>query len=206
MSDDEEQTPYDGAAAGAQETARPANGAGPASFVLTLWSCLRHPLAFFTNAAASEDRWQAMGFALVMHLIGFQAAALWELAFSPEEFKLALIRVAIAPIWVLASVWIGSEVMHGWLRVLRAVTSSRSVTHRVVAYCYATAVLGAVPLVGLRLGLAAAAVYQVMALRQAHRCPTWKAAAAVILTWAVLLGSVVLLALGSGGAETAPAD
>lgn len=202
MSDGEEQTPYDDEAEGETEPESTPIGPGGA-FAQTLWGCLRHPLAFFANAAASEDRWQAMGFALVMHLLGFSAAALWELALAPEEFKLAVIRVAIAPIWVLASVWIGSEVMHGWLRLLRGATASRSVTHRVVAFCYATAVLGAVPAVGLRLGLLAAAVYQIMALRQAHRAPTWKAVAAVLLTWAVLLGGVVVLALGSGDLETA---
>src|SRR5512138_2543877 len=163
MSDEgEERTPYE--VEGEDEAAPAGPEAGPGgSFAQTLWGCLRHPLAFFANAAKSEDRWQAMGFALVMHLLGFSAAALWELAFSPDEFKLAVIRVVIAPIWVLASVWIGSEMMHGWLHVLRGDGASRSVTHRVVAFCYATAVLGAVPVVGLRLGLLAAAVYQVMA-------------------------------------------
>jgi hypothetical protein len=222
--DDEERTPDDGEADEAAEASPPDHGAAASPGILepfarTLWSCLRHPTSFFSQVATSEDRWEAMGFAMVMHLLGFGAAALWELVFAPEEFKLALIRVAIAPIWVLASIWIGSEMMHGWLGILRGTRASRSVTHRVVAYCYATAALGAVPFVpfrvpgtsieqlsGLQLGLLAAIVYQAIALRQAHRAPAWKAAAAVALTWLVLAGGVVLLILGSGATEAVPPE
>ena len=174
------------------------------AFRETLVACLRHPLTFFARVPASEDRWAAMSFALIMHVLGFSMAAAWNSALDGELDTLALVRVVIAPIWVLITVWLGSELMHGLLSLLRGARGSRNVTHRAVAYCYATAVLGVVPVVGLRLGLAAALVYQVMALYKAHGgAPSslWKAILAVVVTWVVLVGLVVLAALGGGALE-----
>ncbi len=171
------------------------------AFIETVIACLRHPGDFFHRVPHTEDRWTALGFALIMHVLGFSAAAGWHLVFEREELTLALIRVVIAPLWVLLSVWVGSEIMHGLLGILRGVRYSRAITHRAVAYCYATAILGVIPIWGLRVGLAAAIVYQIIALRQAHRAPTWKAVTAVLLTWGLLIGGVVVLALGGEPAD-----
>lgn len=158
---------------------------------------LLHPMEFFARVPCSEDRWPALGYALVLHIFGFSAAAAWIALIEPTELTLALIRVVIAPLWVLVSVWGGSELMHGVLGLLRGTRHSRSVTHRAVAYCYSTAILGFIPVYGLRLGLAAAVVYQIIALRQAHRAPTWKAIIAVIATWGLVVGAVVIMAISS---------
>jgi len=171
------------------------------SFVQTVVECLVHPVRFFRHVAESEERWGALGFAVVMHAVGFSAAAAWKAVLQPEELSLALIRVIIAPLWVMVSVWIGSEIMHGWLKMLRGASRPRSVTHRAVAFCYATAVLGVVPYIGIHLGLAAAAVYQSIALCMVHRAPAWKAVVAVLLTWSVLIGGIVLLFAASGALD-----
>jgi cytochrome c oxidase subunit IV len=179
-------------------------GGAVAAFVRTLVACLRHPGEFFGRVARSDDRWSAIGFALVMHVVGFSAAAGWHLVWEREELALALIRVLIAPLWVLVSVWAGSETMHGILGLLGAKRRSRAVTHRAVAYCYATALLGVVPIVGLRAGLAAALVYQIVALRRVHEVPAWKAVAAVVGTWALFVGGVVILSLGADASDASP--
>jgi hypothetical protein len=175
---------------------------GPlAAFRASLVGFLLHPLSFFRRVPHSEDRWPALGYALVMHVFGFGAAAAWLAIIEPAELTLALIRVVIAPLWVLVSVWGGAELMHGVLSLLKGARFSRSVTHRAVAYCYSTAILGFIPVHGLRLGLLAAAVYQVIALRQAHRAPTWKALLAVLVTWGLVVGAVVIMAVSSGVSE-----
>lgn len=142
-----------------------------------------------------------MGFAVLMHVLGFSFAAIWKAILEPEEMSLALIRVIIAPLWVFVSVWLGSEIMHWWLGVLGVQRASRSVTHRAVAYCYATAVLGVIPFAGIQLGLLAAIVYHVMALKQVHGTQLWKAYLAVILTWCLVIGGVSLLFLIEGAGE-----
>lgn len=174
------------------------------AFVETLGGCLLHPLTFFSRVPTSEDRWAAVGFALIVHVLGFSMAAVWSSLLQGSLDKLALVRVVIAPLWVLATVWLGSELMHGLLSFVGGARHSRTVTHRAVAYCYSTAVLGLVPVVGLRLGLIAALIYQIMALHKAHGSSAWmawKAAVAVVLTWVLLLGFVLLAALGGGAIE-----
>jgi hypothetical protein len=161
----------------------------------TLWMCLRHPMDFFALIPNSQDRWGAVGYALILHVIGFSATAVWSSVIGGELDTLALLRVVIAPLWVLASVWLGSEMMHGFLSLFRGTKLPRTITHRAVAYCYSTAALGLIPVVGIRVGLFLSAVYQIMALRQAHRTSFLKAALAVLLTWGTLLGLVLLAAL-----------
>lgn len=176
------------------------------AYTRTLVDCLLHPLLFFRRVALSEDRWSALGFAMITHVLGFSAAALWLLLLpqEPGELTLGLIRVVLAPLWVLASVWIGSELMHGFLSLFGGAKRSRSMTHRAVAFCYATASLGVVPVVGLRVGLFAALVYQAIALKQVHRVHTGAAVAAVVATWVVLIGGVLLLAGGAAATEGGP--
>jgi hypothetical protein len=169
----------------------------------TAWGCLRHPFTFFSQVGASEDRWVALGFALVMDLLFHLLTALWIALFYGGLEGLEVVSVVLSPLRVLLSVWLGSEMMHGMLRLTGGATRSRSVTHRAVAYCYSTAVLAVVPIVGLRIGLALAAVYQVIALRQVHGAAWWKAVVAVAVTWAVLLGLVLLAALSGEVPDTA---
>lgn len=170
----------------------------------TVWACLRHPVRFFSAVAESEDRWVALGFALVMDVLGYGVAAGWRTALDGGLDGVVLLSVLIAPLRVLATIWLGSELMHGTLRLLRGVTRPRAVTHRAVAYCYATAVLGAVPYYGILAGLGAAAVYHVVALRTVHRAPWWKAAVAALVTWAVLGGLLLIAALS--GEASPPAE
>lgn len=170
-----------------------------------LTECLLHPMRFFAGVAKSEDRWSAMGFAVVMHALGFSGAALWKAFLDPEQLTLALIRVIIAPLWVFVSVWLGSELMHWWLGVLGVDRASRSVTHRAVAYCYATAILGVIPSLpniminGIHIGLVAAVVYQVIALKQAHRTQLWRSYLAVLCTWGMVVGALSILFLIEAG-------
>lgn len=161
----------------------------------TAWACLRHPVRFFEAVARSEDRWVAVGFALVMDVLGFSVAAGWTRLLVGGLDGIVLLSVLISPIRVLVALWLGSELMHGVLSLLRGAARPRAVTHRAVAYCYATAVLCALPQVGIHAGLVAAAVYHVVALRTAHGAPWWKAAVAVVVAWALLLGLFLLAAL-----------
>ncbi len=174
------------------------------ALVATVVACLRHPVRFFEGAARSEDRWVAVGFALVMDVLGFSLAAAWTGLLEGGLDGIVLLSVLMSPIRVLVAIWLGSELMHGTLRLLRGTTRPRAVTHRAVAYCYATAVLCAVPHFGIRAGLLAAAVYHVIALRTVHGAPWWKAAAAVVVTWALLLGLFLLAALS--GEPAGPTD
>ena len=166
------------------------------SLVDTVRECLLHPLRFFALVPNSSDRWSALGYAVLLHLIGFSFGAVWSSLFQGSADLFALVRVLIAPLWVLATVWLGSEMMHGLLVLLRGTTLPRTMTHRAVAYCYSTAALGVIPVVGLRLGLLAALVYQVIALWKTHQTRLWKAVVVVLLTWLILLGLVVLAAGG----------
>lgn len=181
---------------------------GPiAAFFATLIECLVHPMRFYSGVAKSDDRWEAMGFAVVLHALGFSGAALWKAIFEPEELSLALIRVIIAPLWVFVSVWLGSELMHWWLGVLGVDRASRSVTHRAVAYCYATAILGFIPALpyigvnGVHIGLFAAVVYHVIALKQVHGTQLWRSYLAVLLTWGMVVGALSILFLIEAGGE-----
>jgi hypothetical protein len=181
---------------------------GPmASFFNTVVECLIHPVRFFKGVAESDDRWEAMGFAVVMHALGFSGAALWKAILDPEDLTLALIRVIIAPLWVFVSVWLGSELMHWWLGVVGVDRASRSVTHRAVAYCYVTAILGfiptlpVVPINGIHIGLVAVVAYHVIALKQAHATQLWRAYLAVLLTWGMIVGALSVLFLIEAGGD-----
>ena len=170
----------------------------PAAFYRTTIEALKTPHKFFEHVANSEDRWRAIGFALLMHIFGFSLAAFWKVAVWPDETTIiALIRVALGPLWVLVSVWLGSEMMHGLLKLVKGAKSSRSVTHRAVAYCYVTAPAMIIPKIGIPIALVLAAVYQVFALRSAHRTSGSKAAFAVIGTWLLVIGAIAL-AISSG--------
>jgi len=164
----------------------------------TTWWCLRRPLSFFAVVANCEDRWPAMSHAMVMHVVGFSCAAFWSLLLGRQPWELWLLRVALAPLWVLVAVWAGSEMMHRWLSLFRGTSRSRSTTHRALAYCYCTVALGLVPVAGLWLSWIMAGVWQVMAMRQVHRAAWWKAVLAVVLTWAPLLVLLVLALLSPG--------
>ena len=173
------------------------------ALVRTASDCLLHPLIFFRRVALDEDRWVALGYAVWMHLVGFGLAGFWQWLWGGEELALSLVRAVLAPLWVFVSVWLGSEMMHGWLRVLRGAHRPRAVTHRTVAYCYTTALLGVIPLYGLRIGLAAAFVYQVIGLREAQQAPLWKAVLAVLLCWLAPLLFLLLLLLSEGSVSDA---
>lgn len=170
-------------------------GRALSAFVQTLKECLFSPWDFFSRVPLREDRWAALGFALLVHVLGFSAAMLWLSLRDGALDKLALMRVVIAPLWVLASVWLGSEVMHGFLKLFRGARYSRTITHRAVAYCYSTAVLGLIPFHGLKIGLLAAVVWQIIGISRAQEAPLWKGAAAVLLTWTLLFGFLLLAAL-----------
>jgi len=170
---------------------------------LTAWTCLRYPRSFFESVSRSEERWGAVGFALLMDLFGYGLAAAWVALFHGGLAGEELLSLVLSPLRVLVSIWIGSEMMHAILRMLRGTSRPRAMTHRAVAFCYSTALLGLVPLHGLKLGLFLAAAYQIVALRTVHEAPWWKAAIAVVVTWAVLLGLVVLAAY-SGQLPDAP--
>jgi len=172
-------------------------GRGPVGLAQTLRQCLRRPDDFFRRVPLSEERWGPLGFAVIMHVLGFSAAAAWIALFDREQLTVALIRVAIAPLWVLVAVWGGSELMHAWLALVKGVRHSRSVTHRAVAYCYSTAAFCVIPTVwGTRAALLAAAVFQVIALSRAHGTSIWKGLFAVLLTWFTVVVAIVILVAG----------
>lgn len=164
------------------------------ALLATIKECLLHPLRFFAHVPRSEDRWVAIGYAVILYVFGASCAAIWSLVLS-HPLEVPLLRLVLAPLFVLASVWLGSEMMHGFLKLFRGTELPRTITHRAVAYCYSTSVLGLVPVVGLGLGTVLSIVYQVMALRQAHGTRTWKALLAVLLTWGIFLGMLALATL-----------
>jgi len=202
-----------------------AHGRTVAALIATMRDSVRAPLAFFDRVAECEDRWVAVGYALLLDVVGHVLGALWTVVLagpvSRESLLESLLAIVLSPLRVLLAVWLFSEVLHGALSFLRGARASRAVTHRAVAYCYGLAavyrgvvlppvVAGASRALGERLSGEVAevaalvvlyavplVVYEAIAMRQVHKTRTWKAGAAVAATWSAII-AVLLLALLSG--------
>jgi hypothetical protein len=118
----------------------------------------------------------------------------------PVQAMHPLVEFFLAPLVLLASVFIAAAVTHGLLRLFGGATRSYAFTTRVFAFAYSPQVLAIVPVVGTVVGFIWMVGVAVIGLREGHRTSTGRVLAAVLIpvTLALILVAVAAFIATTG--------
>lgn len=130
--------------------------------------------------------WEALGWVPVFPLAPQMGA---------DRGALAIVDFFLSPFLALLGLGIGSLVLHFFALLLAPDRRDLRATVRVLSYGVGPAVFTIVPLLGPLVALAWSLVVHVVGIREAHRTTTGRAAAIVLLPWALFLALVVLAIL-----------
>lgn len=208
-----------------------ATGGGPAAFpwppaetdpVLpafgeTWRSATFDPAAFFRRVPRDGGTGAAVLYFLVIVLLVAGATLFWE-SLSLFSGQLArdglaaelgvrpvspLVSFLFTPVLLLVMLWLGAAVTHMLLSLFDGGRHGFGTTIRVFAFAYSPALFGVIPWIGGLIGSLWMLVLLIIGLREAHEVDGWKAAVAVLLPFALLLGLLVLaflLVMAAGAA------
>ena len=119
--------------------------------------------------------------------------------FAPEmgddRGALALVDFFLSPFLALLGLGIGSLVLHFFALLLAPDRRDLRATVRALSYGAGPAVFAIVPVLGPLVALVWSLVLHVIGIREAHRTTTGRAAAIVLLPWALFLALVFLAVL-----------
>ncbi len=166
----------------------------------TLLDVLLKPGATFRDAHPDVSLWPALSFVLIFGCLGVMLSMTIDfvspgiragasIATATEGF-MGLFRwiLLLVPLRIIASTFVNAGLLHLALMVTGANTLRYGASFRICAYCGgATAVFGAVPVIGHWVGLIALFLVQVPAIKHMHKTTDGKAAfaaiAPIILRW-----------------------
>ncbi len=161
----------------------------------TIWLVLLHPVRSFSAPARPGVGW-CLGFGLILGTLGETAGILWHrlagLGWSSGLVENPLAAVLLAPLGVLASLFVGAAVMHFFLFIVRGTRAGFAATFRVLAYSQAAQIFLLVPMVGSAVMAVWSLVVSVAGLAAAHRVGRGRVVLAMLLP---LLAVLLILAV-----------
>lgn len=201
-----------GEAAGPTEVDRafpwppPEDGQLLASFGQTWKSATFRPTPFFSRIPRDQGTGAALLYYLIIVVLVAGATLFWDsfslFAGSFEEGGLAselgleaidpLTSFLMTPAVLLAMLFVAAGFTHLILKLFGGARHGFGTTVRVFCYAYSPGLFGIVPLLGGLVGSIWMVVLLVIGLREAHATDGWKAALAVLLPFALLMGLMVL--------------
>lgn len=177
-----------------------------AAFGETWKSATFEPGRFFGRVPRQAGTGAALVYYLVLVLVVAGATLFWEslsLFIGPLEdsglggemgFEAVspLVGFLLTPVILLVMLFLSAAVTHGFLSLFNAGRHGFGTTLRVFCYAYSPGLFGVIPLIGGVLGSVWMIVLLIIGLRGAHETEGWKAALAVLLPFALLLGTMIL--------------
>jgi len=165
----------------------------------TTWQVLLHPVKSFRGPARPGQAW-ALAYALIMGTLGSALQALWsQVLDKPEWVALpAMWGLILAPLIVLASVYVSAAFTHLGLLMVGGAKRGFTATMRVVGYAYAPAIFFLAPFVGMVVGGVWTLVIYIGGLAGAHGVSGWRVVWAYLLLLLILLAIISIIALLAG--------
>lgn len=161
----------------------------------TIWRVLLHPVRSFSTPARPGLGWP-LGFGLILGTLGEIAGILWHrlagLGWSSGMAANPLAAVLLAPLGVLASLFVGAAVIHFFLFIVRGSHSGYKATFRVLAYSQAAQIFLLVPAVGSLVMAVWSLVVSIAGLAAVHGVGRGRVVMALLLP---LLAVLLILAV-----------
>ena len=189
-------------------------GAGLADLVATVKLILGRPGEAFSRLGSTSGVGRALVFGLVVYVISNAVGQVWNLALNNalqgvleklgggafaefQKFQVApgmqmAINVLISPILFLVGTLVGAGVIHLLLVLFGGAPGGFETTLRVNAYSAAPSIAMVIPFLGGLIAIVWWVVLLVLGLSAAHRVPTGRAAAAVLVPLALCCVCVVI--------------
>jgi hypothetical protein len=105
----------------------------------------------------------------------------------PLQTMNPLVEFFLAPVVLLAALFLAAAVTHGLLRLFGGATRGYGFTTRVFAFAYSPQVLAIIPVVGTVTGFVWMVVVAIIGLREGHRTSTGRVLAAVLIPVVLVL-------------------
>ncbi|MCB2192560.1 MAG: YIP1 family protein [Deltaproteobacteria bacterium] len=170
----------------------------------TTGQVLFHPVRFFSAPARPGYAW-ALSYGLILGTLGQACNVFWGHALGNDYVSLrsAILGLIFAPFLVIITTFVTTWVVHFCLWILRGTSNGVQATFRVMAYGQATALLLAVPYVGVALAAVWGLVVAIGGLAAAHGTGRWRAFWSLFLPMILFFGIImavvlIMLAVGVG--------
>lgn len=182
------------------------------SFISTVRGVVLNPVGFFRGMRKSGDFVNPLVFALICAVIGGVLSGvigfLSGLVFGDFGTAIGSLLggIFLTPIIAVVSLFVGGGIIHLLVMLLAKPNAGFEATFRVAAYVsvlYLVSWLGAIPILGILISLAASVyglVLAVLGIREAHSTTTGRAAAVVLIPTAVIFLLVVVVVAIIGAA------
>ena len=176
------------------------------AFFKTAKESLFSPVQFFRKNATGKGYWPALIYGLIVGVIGWGVAMVWQWHFLSRWFpvtalpvipyNLHLVFMTIAlPFLVILSILIGSAVTHICLLIVGGNKSGFQTTFRVICYSYSGHLFAIIPIVGSTIGSFYTLVLTIIGVREGHGISTGRAVLAVLLPFILAAGLGILAAI-----------
>lgn len=189
----------------------PAEGESVAGAAARTWrESLFAPATFFRSMPHDATLGPALAYFLAITVVGAGIQLFWGMValatlpapganspwslFMPTSARDALVTFLLTPVFTIGLLFIGAAVVHALLKLLRGAGQRFGATVRVFSYAQSAQLFAIVPFVGELIGGVWSIVVTVIGLREAHRTSTARAAAAVLLPIAAIIGFIVFIA------------
>jgi hypothetical protein len=170
----------------------------------TIKGVLIEPSETFRNASRSAGIGPALGFGMLLGLLGAYMALFWDYftraafrggadfgEFLPPEYAEMfaaagpmewILRAALAPVFILVGLFLWAAIVHLLLLLFGGAVHGFESSFRTIAYATgSTALFQAVPFCGWMVGIVWNLVAQIIGLKEIHGISAGKAVAAVLL-------------------------
>jgi hypothetical protein len=197
-----------------------------AALIETTKQVLTEPVAFFRAMPVTGGLGSPLLYAVIIAYVGLIASTIYNLVFNSvisssltqmgsggELGKLApfltgttslVMNLLFGPVFIVIGLFIGAGLFHLVLLALGGATRGFEATFRVAAFSQAASIFNIVPMCGGLIGLVYTLVLLVIGLSEAHQISRGKAAAAVLIPFALLCcccsGGILLAIFGLAGA------
>jgi hypothetical protein len=180
----------------------------PANLAASWWWSLTSPNSFFERVGFSASFVRPLLYYLLVAVIAAAFTLLWGLAgldavaldaigaeFGLEPGGLLILNFFLSPFQALLVLLVSSLFLHAFALMLAPEHGGLAATGRVFCYGSGPAVLAGLPYIGALLALVWSIVLLVAGMKQAHRTSTGRAAAIVLLPYAIGFFVLILLIL-----------
>jgi hypothetical protein len=187
----------------------------------TIKGVLIEPSETFRNASRTAGIGPALGFGLLLGVIGSYIALFWDYftraAFSggadfaeflpPEYAEMIgaagpmewILRIVLAPLMILVGLFLWAAIVHLLLLLFGGAVHGFEASFRTIAYAGgSTALFQAVPFCGGIVGMVWGLVAQIVGLKEIHGISAGKAAAAVLLPFLLCCCALIALIVAVG--------
>lgn len=194
----------------------PEDGSVLSAFGETWKSATLDPGAFFGRLPSTGGTGAAVLYYLVIGILTAGVSLFWDLTgiftgAAGDEALAAelgmgavdpLVGFLISPLVLAIGLLVAAGVSHVVLLIFGGARNGFTTTLRVFCFAYSPMIFGVVPFLGAIVGTIWMVVLAIIGLREAHQTDGWKAGAAVLLPFTLLVGMVImaLVFLAAAGA------